>query len=174
MHGTIAVESQLDHGACFRVSVPLPPAQPGPDRIPVCDLRGKRIFIFSANAESAQIVTSYAQNLGMVAASCATAYDVLDHLHEADQRGERFDTMLIDHCLGGARTLELIERIGIFPAFQDMDFMVVATLGSATATRSLNSSKSPRYLPSLFFRMNSRRRLKYLNRPAAITREPGL
>lgn len=141
MSGTINVQSKVGQGSCFVFSIPFLETSAPPNAIPDISLRGKNMLILADIPQASDILKRYAENCGLQVKSCATAVEVLDCLQAAHQQAAPFDYLLIEHGMGGVRILELIERIRIFPEFQKLEILTAATLGSATATRLLNSNK---------------------------------
>ena len=141
MGGDISVTSKSGKGSQFTFTIPLAPADPIPNLIPSVSLSGKRILILADNSATAKIAAAYANNYGLLAETCLYAVDVIECLLAADKRGEPFDFVFIEHSIGSTRTLDLIERIRIYPAFQNIEFLAIATLGSSSASRLLNSNK---------------------------------
>jgi signal transduction histidine kinase/DNA-binding response OmpR family regulator len=141
MGGTISVRSVVGKGSCFSFSVPLSLTNAPSDQIPDCALRGKRVLILADNPLTARIAADYAQNCGLHTETCASSPEALKHLRDAGDRGQCFDYVLIDHSMGGSKLIELVERVKLFPDLESTAFVALATLGSATATRILNSNK---------------------------------
>lgn len=141
MGGAIRVQSAVNEGSCFSFSIALPRAATPPSAIPTSMPEGGRILILADNPFIADVAADYARACSLHAFTCAAPGDILEHLHDAEKRGEGFDYILVDYNLDGVRFFEMVDRIRLFPDFQKIDFIVVATLGSPTATRILNSDK---------------------------------
>ena len=75
----------------------------------------------------------------MTARFCPSPDDVLPCLKEAAEQGNAFHFVYLDRNASVDKVMELIDRVRIFPELSDTMFVVTATLGSAIASRALNS-----------------------------------
>lgn len=151
MKGTITVESTPQHGSRFHFNIPLPPAAAPSSQIPAPALAGKRLLILTNQPFAVASIKNHVESWGMQASLCFEATRLVQDLREARESAVGYDTVLIDCNLGGTRILDLIDRVHIYPELQSIDFIVVATLGSSTATRLLSSNKISALLTNPLF-----------------------
>lgn len=139
MQGTISVTSTMNAGSVFTVRMPLLsgtqiPARP-PDTAP-----GQRILILAADNDSLQTLSRYARQMGMEPVPCNDTSTLMKMATLLPV--SCLDFALIERDLGAGMVLDLIDRIQMLNDQSLCRFLVVANLGSTTATRILNAGKA--------------------------------
>jgi len=141
MEGSIAAESQLDHGSTFRVSIPLPVygqlIQPNP--IPK-DANGARILIVDDNEVNRQILMEQMRTWQFEATQTASGLEALSALHKASALGRPYELMIVDYQMPGMDGIEVINQVRQQPGIQNTAVIMLTSVDNAgeTEMRSLD------------------------------------
>ncbi len=165
MGGNMCAESTPQQGSDFCCTIPLDAAPHAPDA--KRQMLDASILILADYPVTAAAIKNYAQDLGLSATTCAYATEVIGLLHATANENKPYNYLLIDHCMGGARILELVERIHIFPEFSDIKIIAVTTLGFASTSRLLNCNKISALLTRPLFPDHLEETLHLLQNPCA-------
>jgi CheY-like chemotaxis protein len=139
--GTIQVTSLVGKGSIFSFELPLNRAPSVVGSIPNIALEKTPVLILTDHPLKSTLTKSSVENCGKKAVICQHPDDVIGHLQQGLARQEPYAYILIDHAMNSAKLLDLIDRVHLFPDFQNLPFIVVETLGSASAARILNSNQ---------------------------------
>ncbi len=144
MGGTIGVESALEQGATFWLTICLPPASPAalaaePRR---SDLRNLRVLIVDDNATNREILHHQVLAWGMRNGSAASGPQALSMLRSAMARGQPYDLAILDMYMPDMDGLALARTIKAEAAIAAVRLVMLTSAGiygDAEATRQVAS-----------------------------------
>lgn len=106
--GTIEVQSEIDKGSVFHVSLDLQRAEdPGADMY----LPPWNILVVDDNEEFCRTAAESLESLGVKPQWCTDGQTALKMITEAHQRGEDFFAILVDYLMPGMNGLETAKKI---------------------------------------------------------------
>jgi PAS domain S-box-containing protein len=128
MDGAISVESEVDSGSTFRITLPVTEADV-PTAVAFEDgaaqLEGKRILIVDDNATNREIVTRHARSWGMEPVAVERPSEAVALVEER----ATFDVAVLDMMMPEMDGLELAEEIRRRRGEQDFPLLLLTSLG---------------------------------------------
>ena len=101
MKGTVEVESKIDVGSTFRVTLPLIQQEPSDTALPndYEELSGQRILLVHPNRAARSMLTDHLAALGLEVESVAALPLGLDRLQQAARAGRAIALVMLDTTL---------------------------------------------------------------------------
>jgi len=123
MGGSIDFESELNHGACFRITLALPIVEANTESKDI--LFGLRILFVDEQDRNRQVMQQNLKYLGADCKSLSLAAEVLPEILSANQEGLSYDIAVFDHQLSGIGTLTLAREIKQTELFEHLALVIV-------------------------------------------------
>jgi CheY-like chemotaxis protein len=113
MHGSLEVESQVDEGSTFRLTVPLPcdDTAPSSAQLAPVTLTGLRALVVDDHAVNRRVLEEQVASLGLAATSVAGGEAALGELRRARAAGSPYHVGLLDYQMPGMDGAELAGAI---------------------------------------------------------------
>jgi signal transduction histidine kinase/CheY-like chemotaxis protein/HPt (histidine-containing phosphotransfer) domain-containing protein len=129
MHGEIGIDSAAGSGSTFWFTAWLDRQEGalGPEQVPA-DLHGHKILIVDDNDTNRRILEHYVESWGMRHESAESGILALAQLRAAVDRGEPFDTAILDMQIPGMDGCELSRRIGDDPTLQPVRRVLLSSI----------------------------------------------
>ena len=132
MGGEVGVESTLDQGSTFWVTLQLSDAEPPAEQIAesvTTDIAGRRVLVVDDNALNRRIFKLQLDGFGIDATLVPDARTGLRLLVEARNIGQAFDLAIIDHMMPETDGLALAKMIRADPALKDLKLILSSSSG---------------------------------------------
>ncbi len=132
MGGEIGVESRLDQGSTFWVTLQLSDAEPPAEQIAdsvSTDVAGRRVLVVDDNTLNRRIFKLQLDGFGIEATMVPDARTGLRLLVEARSIGRPFDLAIIDHMMPETDGLALAKMIRADPALADLKLILSSSSG---------------------------------------------
>jgi signal transduction histidine kinase/CheY-like chemotaxis protein len=141
MGGAIGVESHPGGGAIFWFILPLKlDAQPHIAPLPAADLRGLRVLIVDDHPVNRRLLHEQVTSWGMRNGSLASPEQVIPALCAAQQSGDPYQFVLLDHHMPGMDGPTLGGAIKADSVFQDTVVVMLTSIGHVSEVRHLEGA----------------------------------
>jgi signal transduction histidine kinase/DNA-binding response OmpR family regulator len=130
MHGTLTVQSTLNLGSTFTITVPLPidPAHRAPPPIQA-DLANLRVLVVEPSVLNQRVINEQLANWGCVSTGSPSSAEALTLLRDAQRAARPFHLALIDAELSDGPGLELGRSIKADPALAATALIMLTVIG---------------------------------------------
>ncbi|MBF0095913.1 MAG: response regulator [Magnetococcales bacterium] len=108
MNGSMQVQSRLDQGTVFQVSIPFARALQG-SSAQSPDLHGMRILLVDDTQENLMILRGHLEQMGGSVAVVDDGYTALQMIEQARAEGRAFHLLFLDMCMPGMNGFQLLE-----------------------------------------------------------------
>lgn len=132
MGGEIGVESTVDQGSTFWVTLCLADIEPPAEQIAktvAADLSGRRILVVDDNALNRRIFKLQLEGHGIDATLVPDARSALRELREASTRGQPFELAILDHMMPETDGLILAKMIRAEPSLKNTKLVLSSSSG---------------------------------------------
>ncbi len=132
MGGEIGVESTVDQGSTFWVTLCLTDIEPPAEQIAktvAADLSGRRILVVDDNALNRRIFKLQLEGHGIDATLVPDARSALRELREASTRGQPFELAILDHMMPETDGLTLAKMIRAEPSVKNTKLVLSSSSG---------------------------------------------
>lgn len=132
MGGEIGVESTVDQGSTFWVTICLSDVEPPAEQISqavAADLSGRRILVVDDNALNRRIFKLQLEGHGIDTTLVPDARGALRELREASNRGQAFELAILDHMMPETDGLTLAKMIRAEPSLKDTRLVLSSSSG---------------------------------------------
>lgn len=133
MGGEVGVESTLNVGSLFWMTVRLGKGKLSTGQYFLPALSGKRVLVVDDNPVARLVHTQLARGTGLESVGAPSGQAALDLITADDQRGTPFDLVMIDFMMPGMDGFEVLERMKALP----LRHMPVAFLVTASGDQSI-------------------------------------
>ena len=141
MGGSIFVESKEEVGSTFGFSLRMPLAAPSTVHpAPAASLRGLRVLIVDDIEVNRRVLHEQISSWGMRNGSYATSEEALNAIREAQTAGDPFDLVIADYQMPGIDGATLAAAIKAEPAFSDIVFILLTSIGHWRELRGLEGA----------------------------------
>jgi len=112
MQGQIGMQSRLDHGSTFWLTLTLPYEKaPGRDKNISPYLHGLKVLVVDDIKANCDIAEENLRSWNMMPHSTQFPLSVIEKLHAANASGAPYQLIIVDYHMPGLNGYELVERI---------------------------------------------------------------
>lgn len=152
MGGEITAQSEEGKGSCFRMKLPLEPADPVPQnaiqrRAALFDptaLEGRTAIIVDDLEINRRILSARLESFGMKTASYGDADAALAAMKACGR--DEFDVVISDHQMPGRNGVDLLKAVRATKALQDIPFIILSSCDLDQLCRELEGARVDLYL----------------------------
>jgi PAS domain S-box-containing protein len=154
MGGTIHVESDVEKGSLFSLTLPLARQCDPKVPTPLASLKGIRACFVDDNATNRMILEHYAQAWGMQYVSAATGAEALSLLQEAAEKHEPFQLAILDHYMPDIDGWTLSKRIKSDPRLASLSLVLLSSIGQRGEAKKAQDAGFVGYLTKPIHQQN--------------------
>ncbi len=140
MGGFIQVQSEIDKGSTFSLSVPLNLA-PGiiMEPAPAADLKNLRVLIVDDNEVNRRVIHEQISSWGMRNGSFSSGERALEEIREAQAAGDPYDFVIADYQMPGLDGAALASAIGEDSSLAKPIVVILTSVGHLTEAKGMQS-----------------------------------
>ena len=140
MGGFIQVQSELEKGSTFALSIPLTLAPGNAAEPPAADLRNLRVLIVDDNDINRRVIHEQISSWGMRNGSYATGEKALDAIRKAQAEGDPYDFVIADYQMPGLDGAALAAAVATDSSLTQPIFVILTSVGHLTEAKGLQSN----------------------------------
>ena len=140
MGGFIQVESELEKGSTFSVSIPLSLAAGNSTEPPAADLRNLRVLIVDDNEINRRVIHEQISNWGMRNGSYSSGEKALEAIREAEANGDPYDFVIADYQMPGLDGASLASVVAKDSLSAKPIFVILTSVGHLMQAKGLHSA----------------------------------
>jgi signal transduction histidine kinase/DNA-binding response OmpR family regulator len=140
MGGFIQVESELEKGSTFSISIPLSIAAGNSTDPPAADLRNLRVLIVDDNEINRRVVHEQISNWGMRNGSYSSGEKALEAIREAEANGDPYDFVIADYQMPGLDGASLASAVAKDSSLAKPIFVILTSVGHLMEAKELHSA----------------------------------
>jgi len=132
MDGAISIESQINKGSTFRISLPLMvDGEIGQSGIIPRDVTGSRILIVDDNEINRRILVEQMASWQFDATQTSSGLEALTALHRSMSLGQPYDLMIVDYQMPGMDGIEVVNQVRHQPGIQNTPVIMLTSVDNA-------------------------------------------
>ncbi len=140
MGGFIQVESELQKGSTFSLSIPLTLAAGHSTDPPAADLRNLRVLIVDDNEINRRVIHEQISNWGMRNGSYSSGEKALEAIREAQANGDPYDFVIADYQMPGLDGASLASVVATDSFLAKPIFVILTSVGHLMEAKGLQSA----------------------------------